>query len=195
MARLLASIATRTPMAPATSSSAPLSSTLRVLADTAIWPPLATVVEPPAKVARLPVTISMRDRSPRSLTVLRLSNTPPVLLTMPPSSALMAASRWPSRPVTADASSSTAVTLPAPSVMLPVASPARFSRWMAPRAPMSVVASSTPSWRTVRPVSVMSPVGALIRPVLPTRPALLPALIAVEISLPWVVERRLTSVP
>ena len=100
-----------------------------------------------------------------------------------------------SRPVTAEASSSTAVTLPAPNVTLPVASLLRFSRWMAPRAPISVVATSTPSWRTAWPVIVMSPTGALIRPVLRTWPALLSVLSVALISTPVVVDLGLPSVP
>ncbi|MNS85533.1 hypothetical protein D3C72_1194000 [compost metagenome] len=127
--------------------------------------------------------------------MLRLSKAPVALLVGEPSTVLIAAWRWLSRPVRADASTSTAVTLPAPSVTLPAASLARFSRWMAPRAVISVVATSTPSWRTAWPVIVMSPTGALIRPVLRTWPALLSVLSVALISTPVVVDLGLPSVP
>lgn len=127
--------------------------------------------------------------------MLRLSNTPVALLTGWPSTSLSAASRWLSSAVALFVSSRMAVVLPSATVTVPVSSLARVDRWMVPRLATVVVAISTPACVTVWPVKVMSPAGAVIRPVLTTVPAVLSALREADTSLPAVVERRLPSVP
>lgn len=84
---------------------------------------------------------------------------------------------------------------PWPSVTLPCLSLAEFSRWIVPRVFTVVLATATPSCRTSRPASVMSPSRARIKPVLPTLPAMLSAANCGAISLPRVVEAVLPSVP
>ena len=72
-------MATCTPIAPDTSSRAPSATVLRpapAFTLTAIWPPVAKVVELPSNSTLPPETISMRDWSRRSSSLERLSNTP-----------------------------------------------------------------------------------------------------------------------
>ncbi|CUI61446.1 Uncharacterised protein [Achromobacter xylosoxidans] len=82
-----------------------------------------------------------------------------------------------------------------PNTTLPLASLAEFSRCTVPRVVTDVVAMAAPCWRTSCPVSVMSPKGDWIRPVLAATPAWLPALRRADTSLPRVVERTLASDP
>lgn len=86
-----------------------------------------------------------------------------------------------------------AVVAPRPTVT--AASLPRALRCIVPRVAAVVEASSTPSWRTSRPVRVTSPSRAWIRPVLTTLPAVLPAANCGVTSLPRVVDSGLPSVP
>ncbi len=216
----LLSIATRTPTLPDTSSCAPertriapkvagvvVATSSRVPAaalpaDTASWPPVARVSEPPSKSTALPPTISMRDRSRRSVSVDRLSKFLPEVAAARARSwssaaeSLISASRWESSAVVLPSSSVTmAVTAPSPMRTVPLASLAEVSRWTVPRVLTVVVATATPFCRRSRPVSVMSPSRASSRPLLTTLPAVLSAMNCGATSLPRVVEKVLPSVP
>ena len=86
-----------------------------------------------------------------------------------------------------------ALTLPRARVT-PAFSPAA-ARWMLPRPLTVVLDNSMPSWRTLLPLSVMSPVAAWITPLLTTAPAPLPATRSISTSLPRVLEYWFLSVP
>ncbi|MCY1241654.1 hypothetical protein D9M72_545680 [compost metagenome] len=141
----------------------------------------------------------MRDWSRRSDSRERLSKRPGGTSARAVSCAadsLRSASRWLSSALALPSSSmSTAVTAPWPTATLPRVSAAEFNRCTVPRADTVDVASATPSCRTSRPASVMSPSRATIRPVLLTLPDVLSATNCGAISLPRVVEKALASVP
>ncbi len=180
---LLASIATRTPTAPATSMRAP-SRTLLRLASTSTWPPVASVSESPRNSTSPPLAMRTSDWSRRCATP------SPAL-----SESLIIALRCTSSAVVALSSSRIAVTLPVSSVTLPAASAVSLSRCTVPRVWTEVVDTATPCWRTSRPVSVMSPCSACSSPVLRTSPAALPSRRSGVMVLPRVVEAWFSSVP
>ena len=176
-----------TPTAPDTSMRAPSRTRLRCLASTTTWPPVASVSESFWNSTVPPLATSTRERSRRSL---------PARLKFWPScstAGAMSAVRWLSSAVVPLVSSTTAVVLPSPSVTLPAVPTA--ARCTVPRVFTEVLERMTPFCTTSRPASVTSPVGAWIRPVLTTRPALLSAASVTATSLPRVVEAWLPSVP
>ncbi len=190
----LADIASTVPLVPETSMVDPCSANTRLPAETATWPPWAMVSEPLCKSTTPPVTISTRDRSLRSDSVLRLLNWPIARIFTP--DAATSASRWEFSAVSVDSSSGMiSAMLFCVSVTLPAASVTAFSRWMVPRWFTEVVDISSPSWMMVRPASVTSPCCAKISPELLTAPLVLPVENSGATSLPRVVEAWLKVVP
>ena len=180
---LLFSMATGTPTAPATSSTAPSRSRLRCAACTAICPPVAKVMEPDAKSTVPELLISTRDSSRRSL--------PPGA--QAESDAAMTGARRPSRwlsSASAPLRSSRMAVVPASARVILPPSPVAF-RCTVPRVSTEVLDSATPPCTTSPPVNVTSPSDAWIKPVFTTRPGV-PATLT---SLPLVVELRLPDVP
>lgn len=155
-------MATGTPTAPATSSTAPSRSRLRRAAWTTICPPVASVMESAAKSTVPPLRISTRDRSRRSLPAAAMgaSVCAPRGTRRP--------SRWLSSARSPPRSSRIAVALPAASVIRPSAPAAAKCR--VPRAFTEVLDNSTPRCATSALVNVTSPRAAWIRPVFSTRP-------------------------
>ena len=181
---LLFSIATGTPTAPATSRMAPSRTRLRLAACTAIWPPVASVMEPDAKSTVPALEISTRDSSRRSAPAATIGELAAVV-----AAGARKPSRWLSSASAPLRSNRMAVVPPSAKVILPP-SPKAF-RCTVPRVSTDVLDSTTPPCTTSPPVSVTSPIAACIKPVFTTRPGVPPGVT----SLPLVVDARLPDVP
>ena len=168
-------MSTFTPTAPETSMAASRATWLRRAASTITWPPVARVSESPSNSTLPAETMRTSDWSRRSSGV-----------SVPLPASFSKVSRCTSSAVAPLSSMRMALTLPRPMVTL--ASAPAADRWMAPRPLTLVLDSSMPSWRSVLPLSVMSPPAAWIRPLLTTLPALLPATRSISTSLPRVLE-------